>query len=102
MYEFIKDNFQKSRGGYSRVLKVTCGICNTHITYYQKDGPGPLKRMYKDRFIDYKPDTVDLTCSKCKNILGSEYSYQKENRPAYLLVPLSFSKQIISKNSISH
>lgn len=100
MYRFKKDSYQKSRGGASRVLDVCCEHCGQHITYYQKDGPGLLKRMYVDRFIDTSPLGNDLTCTNCKSILGNLIDYKKEHRPAYRLYAGSVTKKVIRSDKI--
>jgi len=84
MYKFKEDAFKDTRGTWSRVLKLTCHFCNSHVSYYQKDGPGPLKRSYVDRFIDLKPQKIQLfKCPKCGEILGIYNPYKKEKwRPA--------------------
>jgi hypothetical protein len=101
MYKYKNDKFKKTRGGSSRVLDVCCESCNDHVAYYQKDGPGLLKRMYVDRFIDIKPNTPDLACKSCKRILGNLIDYKKENRPAYRLFVGAISKRIVSAKSIT-
>ena len=37
-----------------RLLDISCAKCDTHLFYYQKDGPGMLKRMYLDRIYGSK------------------------------------------------
>lgn len=101
MYRFKNDTYQKSRGGNSRVLDVICQDCNTHVTYYQKDGPGLLKRMYIDRFIDFSPNTKELACQSCGRILGNLIKYKKENRPAYRLYVGAVVKKIVSARNIT-
>ena len=101
MYKFKKDKFQKNRGGTSRVLDITCDHCNKHIAYYQKDGPGMLKRMYLDRFIDLIPSGNKLICPSCQRELGMLMNYKKENRAAYRLFVGSVNKKIISQNKLS-
>lgn len=66
------------------MIKIYCENCGKFLFNYQKDGPGPLKRAYLDR-IDKKIRSKQLTCPKCKEILGTKYVYKKENRPAYRL-----------------
>jgi hypothetical protein len=100
MFKFLKDKYQKARGGNSRVLDITCEHCGKHLAYYQKDGPGLLKRMYIDRFIDTKLETNKLSCESCKIVLGIKINYKKENRPAYRLFIGSVNKKIISQNSL--
>lgn len=98
MYQFTNDRFRKTRGGKSRVLDIICEHCGNHITYYQKDGPGILKRMYIDRFIDAQPAGKELICPKCKTVLGQRMNYKKEDRPAYRLFAGAVNKKMVSKN----
>jgi hypothetical protein len=89
-----------SRGGNSRVLEISCSSCKTVVTHYQKDGPGILKRMYVDRFINNNPKSEMLTCPNCKESLGMLYDYKKENRPAYKLFTGAITKKVVSANKI--
>ena len=98
MYTYRRDGFSRARGRSSRILDITCEHSNQHITFYQKDGPGILKRMYVDRFIDLAPSGRELKCNNCKTILGTEIIYKKENRPAYRLFVGSITKKIINKS----
>jgi hypothetical protein len=100
MYKFKRDNYQKNRGGTSRILDVSCGQCDHHITFYQKDGPGILKRMYVDRFIDFVPSGSILLCQSCGSELGNEMTYKKEDRPAYRIYAGAVHKRIIAANKI--
>ncbi len=100
MYTFQRDEFQKNRGSNSRVLDVTCAHCGTHVTFYQKDGPGMLKRMYVDRFIDFTPAGNALRCASCDRELGILYTYEKETRPAYRLFVGAVDKKIVSRFDI--
>ncbi len=93
--QFINDKYKKSRGGYSRILDISCEKCSHTICQYQKDGPGILKRMYFDRVSGIQPtSSKNLVCSKCKETLGAPIVYKKENRPAYRLFVGSVSKKI--------
>ena len=84
-----KDKYKSARGGYSRLLNIKCRRCNTHLLTYQKDGPGNLRRMYLDRIYEPKELTnlqklplkniKILNCKNCKEILGTPYTYKKEN-----------------------
>ena len=47
--DWKNDSYKKARGGYARLLAVGCATCGTHLFYYQKDGPGIVKRLYVDR-----------------------------------------------------
>ena len=49
--KFKSDKYRKARGNYSRFLNVLCEHCGAKILVYQKDGPGPLKRLYLDRIF---------------------------------------------------
>lgn len=101
------DAYQKARGGYSQMLKITCSKCSAAIGLYQKDGPGPLKRMYVDRLHPVNQDVVYsegqiMTCKECHAPLALAYIYTKENRPAWLLFahaitlqPTNFLKNIL-------
>jgi hypothetical protein len=84
------------------VLDVCCESCGAHITYYQKDGPGILKRMYVDRFIDFSPNGKDLVCESCDRVLGSLINYKKEDRPAYRLFVGSVTKRLVSSRDIGN
>ena len=98
------DKYRKARGGYSRFLNVLCEHCGAKILVYQKDGPGPLKRLYLDRI--FAPENLanfqklpinkvsNLTCSKCKSVLAIPYIYKKEQRKAYRLFIGAVTKKI--------
>src|SRR2546430_17054437 len=47
--DWKNDTYRKARGGYARLFAVSCATCGTHLFYYQKDGPGIVKRLYVDR-----------------------------------------------------
>jgi len=92
---FKKDNYWAARGKYSRCLNVYCRKCNSLILTYQKDGSGNLRRLYLDRIFSPKrlvnlyekklSAIPDLKCTKCKEIMGIPYIYQKEKRKAFRL-----------------
>lgn len=102
---FKQDKYKKARGGYSRFLEIKCEKCRNLIALYQKDGPGSLKRMYLDRI--FSPEKLsrlqniaikkipNLVCSKCKQIIGIPYIYQKEKRPVFRLFEGSVTKKIV-------
>ncbi len=90
------DTYRKARGGYSRILQLSCASCGHNLFRYQKDGPGILKRLYLDRMQDYS-SADKLSCPKCKAVLGIKIIYKKENRPAYRLFVGSVAKKIIKK-----
>jgi len=88
------DKYKKARGGYSRLLDISCAKCGQHLCFYQKDGPGILKRMYLDRIFEPINDS-QLICSNCKQLLGIKYIYEKEKRLAFRLFIGGVSKKII-------
>lgn len=92
---FKNDKYKKARGGYSRLLKISCQICSEHICSYQKDGPGNLRRMYIDRISYAKVSTLkkDLSCPK-GHLIGVKIIYDKEKRPAFRLFVDSVVKKI--------
>ncbi len=104
MIQFKSDKYKKVRGGYSRLLDISCAKCGKHLFFYQKDGPGILKRMYMDRIFEsqqYSDEKVrslkqipNLNCPACKMLLGISYVYEKEKRPAFRLFVGSITKKI--------
>lgn len=101
MYELKKDKYSEARGNGSRILAITCSHCNSLVAYYQKDGPGILKRLYFDRIIDRKFNKNDLKCSKCSRVLGAFNIYEKENRKAIRLFVGAVNKKIISRSKVA-
>jgi len=93
-----RDKYKQSRGGYSRLLKVCCTECGSIVCNYQKDGSGPLKRLYADRIlspgIKWK-NNKKLVCKKSHHWLGIGTMYIKEDRPCFILFQDSVSKKII-------
>ena len=100
MYRIKSDKYKSARGGSSRILDITCEHCSSHIAYYQKDGPGILKRMYLDRIIDIDSTSAKLSCNSCRRILGIKYTYEKEERPAYRIFVGSIIKKIVKSTVI--
>jgi len=92
----INDRYKKNRGGYSRILAISCQKCGAAICKYQKDGPGNLRRMYVDRISEPKVSIArkDLTCSK-GHLVGVKITYERENRPAFRLFVDSVTKKIV-------
>ena len=80
-YQFIQDAYQARRGGSSRVLDVCCEGCAKHVTFYQKDGPGSLRRMYVDRFIDMTPAGDELCCPASASLAFSSRMPRKTAWP---------------------
>lgn len=102
---FKNDAFRKARGGYSRMLAISCESCGEYICTYQKDGPGILKRIYLDRISDSKKySNLDKTsikslplfkCPKCSQVMGLPMIYKKESRMAYRLFVGAVIKKIV-------
>lgn len=104
---YRRDSYTAVRGKPS-LLHVTCFRCNTFIALYQKDGPGPLKRMYLDRIlgpaaaVNAGAKKKDLTCKGCGDILAIPIIYTKEKRPAFRLFAAAVTgKQISLKKASS-
>lgn len=103
--KFKSDKYKKTRGGYSKLLDIKCGKCLEHLFFYQKDGPGILKRMYLDRIYESKTyselqnqqlkSIPKLTCEKCGALIGTLFTYEKENRLAFRLFVGAIAKKII-------
>ncbi len=93
---FKNDKYKRVRGGYSRLLRISCQKCTSLICAYQKDGPGNLRRMYIDRIIDQQVslNRKDLTCPQ-GHLIGIKMIYEKEKRPAFRLFVDSVTKKII-------
>lgn len=93
---FKNDKYRKIRGGYSRLLNISCEKCGNNICLYQKDGPGNLRRIYLDRIISPKVSISrkDLSCER-GHLLGVKIIYEKENRPAFRMFVDSVKKKIV-------
>lgn len=105
LFTLKKDTYRISRGGYARFLNIYCKTCGYHLLLYQKDGPGPLKRLYVDRIFAPKEvlaqwkgknllKTCPLKCTYCQISLAKPYLYEKEARPALLLKENSIIKKV--------
>lgn len=99
------DKYRAARGGYSRLLEIQCEHCDNVVALYQKDGPGPLKRMYLDRIsspesflkLQHLPikKVPNLFCPDCKRLIGIPYIYEKEKRPAFRLFEGAVKKKVV-------
>ncbi len=99
MTKLKKDKYTSAGGGYSRILNISCEHCNTHICFYQKNGPGVLKRTYLDRIEGCSTADENLMCPECIRLLGVSMIYDKEQRPAYRLFVGSVTKKIVNSAS---
>ena len=93
--KLIKDKYSAARGGQSKLLDICCDHCKKHLFYYQKDGPGALKRMYIDRICEFGEIGLDkdLVCPNCGRLLAIHITFEKENRPALRLFVGSIIKK---------
>ena len=104
------DKYKKNRGSYSRLLEISCEGCGEFLGFYQKDGPGMLKRMYLDRIYKSKnysdlagkpfKSLPRLICKNCGRLLGVPIVYEKEKRFAFRLFQGSVVKKIVKSNEI--
>ncbi|MFO8016216.1 MAG: hypothetical protein R6U32_03870 [Candidatus Woesearchaeota archaeon] len=83
MARLKNDKYRSARGCYARLLRLRCRKCGKALFTYQKDGAGPLRRLYIDR-MEPKRSAKELKCS-CGAMIGTRYVYMKEKRPAYRL-----------------
>ncbi len=90
------DQYRRKRGGNSRLLRISCEKCGSAICFYQKDGPGNLRRMYIDRISDPSVSLTgkSLACSK-GHVLGVKIIYEKEKRPAFRMFVDAVAKKIV-------
>jgi hypothetical protein len=103
------DPYRQARGGYARLLAVSCTTCGTHLFYYQKDGPGLVKRLYLDRIyqshayegLQHRALTQlpQLLCLRCGEHLGMPMIYQKEHRLAFRLFAGAVTTKISKRPS---
>ncbi len=99
-YKIKHDKYRSNRGGTSKILDIHCEGCDAHVCYYQKDGPGGLRRMYLDRMIDWQPNEEMLRCASCDRTMAMKILYKKENRIAYRLFAEAVTKKIVKKSSL--
>lgn len=103
MYKFtyIKDTYRENRGRRSQFLNIYCENCGTYLLLYQKDGPGPLKRLYYDRILapesltklQHKKEVPQLICNTCKRLIAIPSIYERENRKVYALLAYMIIKK---------
>ena len=107
--EWKNDTYKQVRGGYARLLAVSCATCGMHLFYYQKDGPGIVKRLYLDRIyqshayaglqhraLQHLPH---LLCLQCGEHLGMPMLYQKEQRLAFRLFAGAVTTRICKRHA---
>ena len=101
------DKYLEARGGTAHMINVSCAKCGKKILFYQKDGPGWLKRCYLNRIFgidkweqlqhDKKTpnDLADLVCD-CGNLIGTPMMH-KDGRLAFKLIRGSFKRRMSAK-----
>lgn len=85
-WTFIQDQHTQARGE-PVMLRLICDRCKHECGWYQKDGPGPLKRCYLDRFhrhpiLQYLRSATALhdlppvfLCTHCNEEIGVRMLY---------------------------
>ena len=95
-----KDKYSIFRGGKSNLYFIKCKRCKLQLCIYQKDGLGPLLRMYLDRIYKGKafiPSHIICKCPNCNKMIGVYYIYAKEKRLAIKLFASSITKSLIKE-----
>lgn len=95
MQKIKHDKYKSARSGQSYIIDLSCSGCQQHIVRYQKDGAGSLMRLYLDRLVDMEAKPEQLKCPGCGVILGHQYIYAREQRPAYRLIAGAVTKKNI-------
>lgn len=98
-----KDKYFRERGGSAKIIKVQCTKCENILFFYQKDGPGWLKRCYLNRIISpenyhnlqfnknlTEKNLGNLICS-CGSVMGSPIKH-KDGRLAFHLIRGKFKR----------
>ncbi|NQV88842.1 MAG: hypothetical protein HQ488_00775 [Parcubacteria group bacterium] len=103
--QFKSDKKREDRGGGAQMFELSCSKCGTKFFHYQKDGPGPLLRLYLDRIhapkkyvgLQARPlkDIMVLDCKKCGRLIGMPAMYKPEKRKSYRLFEGALSKKRI-------
>jgi hypothetical protein len=100
-----KDKYLKARGGTAHMIDVSCAKCGALVLYYQKDGPGWLKRCYLNRIfgidrwerlqresrIAETSDMPNLVC-ECGEAIGYPMKH-KDGRLAFRLERGKFTRK---------
>lgn len=100
-FEPKQDEYFLTRGATCSVLFLHCNKCDRRLFKYQKDGPGPLKRLYNDRIIECdralrsEMNKHTLFCC-CGAEIGIDLVYEKENRDAIRLFVEAVSIKIVA------
>lgn len=110
------DAYRAARGGVAALLRLTCDRCAAVFCLYQKDGPGPLKRLYIDRI--HAPSTLaalsvlpaEFRC-QCGELIGMPMTYggktephathAAEERPAIRLFQATLRDEVVAEEDAS-
>ncbi len=86
-FEPIINKYTKARGE-PQMFELFCSKCSALVIIYQKDGKGNLLRCYFDRIHHPAslPDQKTLSCSNCKQVIGTKMVYKQENRDAFRMI----------------
>ena len=101
-----KDKYLRARGGKAYMLDIHCAQCDAWVLRYQKDGPGQLLRCYLNRIfappklerlqrdpnITEPRNMVNLTCSKCRSVIGTPMRHL-DDRLAFHLRKGAYAKK---------
>lgn len=105
LFPIKRDKYREARKNYTRMMEIVCRKCKSLIAIYQKDGVGPLRRLYLDRLV--YPESMKnlqkkkitalpvLHCKKCKGIIAMPYIYKKEKRKALRLFQDTVTKKLV-------
>ena len=99
------DKYLEARGGTAHMVNVNCAKCGKKILFYQKDGPGWLKRCYLNRIFGIEkwealqhngnlrtPDEMPNLVCDCGNLIGTPMMH-KDGRLAFRLIRGSFKRR---------
>jgi hypothetical protein len=94
--KLIHDKYRKARGGYSRLLEISCEKCGMKVCNYQKDGPGNIRRMYIDRISNPKVSLAakHIFCPN-RHLLGVKMMYEKEKRLVFRMFQDAITKKVV-------
>ncbi len=103
--QFKSDKEREARGGKAQMLELSCAKCGDKFFHYQKDGPGPLLRLYLDRIHEPAKyhglqsksikDLKVIDCKKCGRLIAMPAIYKPEKRKSYRLFEGALAKKRI-------
>ncbi|MBT5808186.1 hypothetical protein HOI18_02820 [Candidatus Uhrbacteria bacterium] len=106
--KFIKDKHRSVRGGKAQMLELSCSKCGEKFFHYQKDGAGPLLRLYLDRihapakYVGMEKRAIKdlkvIDCKKCGRLIAMPAMYKLEKRKSLRLFEGALTKKRIRLN----